>query len=82
MVVASKIPVVEGGPAGSGVFEATISAAPERLGGEALGNIGIEPFLMIFRRTGTPGTPSRSCLVRSPGIRSPFPGAGELEAMT
>ncbi len=29
MDVAPKIPVVEGGPAGSGVFEATISTAPE-----------------------------------------------------
>jgi len=29
----------KGGPAGSGVFGATISAAPERLGGAGLGNI-------------------------------------------
>ena len=39
MDVASKIPVVEGGPAGSGVLEATISTAPEQHGGAALGNI-------------------------------------------
>jgi hypothetical protein len=39
MDVALKIPVVEGGPAGSGVFEATISTDPEQHGGAALGNI-------------------------------------------
>jgi hypothetical protein len=39
MGVASKIPVLEGGPAGSGVFEATISTAPERPGGAGLGKI-------------------------------------------
>jgi len=39
MDVASQIPVVEGGPAGSGVCEATISTAPEQLGGAVLGNI-------------------------------------------
>jgi hypothetical protein len=37
--LSSQIPVVEGGPAGSGVFKATISAATEQLGGAALGNI-------------------------------------------
>jgi hypothetical protein len=36
---ASKIPVAEGGPAGSEVPGATISAAPERLGGAVLGDI-------------------------------------------
>jgi hypothetical protein len=39
MGVASKIPVLERGPAGSGVIEATISAAPERPGGAVLGEI-------------------------------------------
>jgi len=35
-----RSPSVEGGPAGSEVPEATISAAPERLGGAVLGKIG------------------------------------------
>jgi hypothetical protein len=40
--LSSQFPVVEGGPAGSGVFGATISTAPERLGWAVLGNIGRE----------------------------------------
>ena len=48
--IASQIPVVEGGPAGSEVFEATISAAPERLGGAVLGNILEKHFSKISIR--------------------------------
>jgi hypothetical protein len=50
MDVASKIRVVEGGPAGSGVIGATISAAPERLGGAGLGNILEKHFSKISIR--------------------------------
>jgi hypothetical protein len=39
MDVASQIPVVEGGPAGSGVYEATIRSLAERLGARLLGDI-------------------------------------------
>ena len=42
-----QAPVREGGPAGSGVYEATISAAPERLGGAALGK-NKENFAGLF----------------------------------
>jgi hypothetical protein len=50
MDIASKIPVVEGGPAGSGVFEATISTPPERHGGAALGSILIKNSAKISLR--------------------------------
>jgi hypothetical protein len=40
--IASKIPVVEGGPAGSGVVEATIRSMAERLGAILLGNIFVK----------------------------------------
>jgi hypothetical protein len=46
--MASKITVAEGGPAGSGVLEATISAAPKRLGGAGLGRTKIKAFFGYF----------------------------------
>jgi hypothetical protein len=44
MGVASQIPVAEGGTAGSGVLEATNSAAPERPGGAVLGKTKTRAF--------------------------------------
>jgi uncharacterized membrane protein YeiH len=41
---------VERGPAGSGVFEATIRSATERLGGALLRDILRKRSFMIFRR--------------------------------
>jgi len=66
MPLSSQIPVVEKGPAGSRVFAATISDAPERPGGAGLGNIFRKCFLRI--------SPSQSPRVGLPGIwrRTPF----------
>jgi hypothetical protein len=74
MDIASKIPVVEGGPAGSGVLEATISAAPERLGGAALGNILKKRFLKISRTTASMNRP-RAVVQVAP--KSPLPADPE-----
>jgi uncharacterized membrane protein YeiH len=41
---------VERGPAGSGVFEATIRSATERLGGALLRDVLRKHSVMIFRR--------------------------------
>jgi hypothetical protein len=81
MGVASKIPVLEGGPAGSGVLEATISAAPERLGGAGLGNILKECSSKIFRRS--PALCISAVLLpgRYPESASRRRGAGEREAI-
>jgi hypothetical protein len=72
MEFASKIPVVERGPAGSGVFGATISTAPERLGGAVLGNIGREPFLMIFSQDRDSGCSAPILPGPLPGVRFPL----------
>jgi hypothetical protein len=68
MGFASTIPVLEGGPAGSGVLEATISAAPERLGGAGLGDI-LGYFAEVRLRVSLPSF----CRVAS---QSPLPAAG------
>ena len=73
MDIASQMPVVEGGPAGSGVFEATISAAPELHRGAALGDIMKKRLLKISRRIAAWGAQPRFCRVAS---QSPLPAAG------
>jgi len=71
--MSSKAPVQEGGPAGSGVFGTTISAAPERPGGAVLGEIKKELFPDISQKSG-------SVYLRRPFCRSapqsPLPAAG------
>jgi hypothetical protein len=73
MGVASKIPVVEGEPAGSGVVEATIRSMAERLGAILLGNIFVKCFLRIFRRIVASSAQPRFCRVAP---KSPLPAAG------
>jgi hypothetical protein len=81
MGVASQIPVVEGGPAGSGVLEATISAAPERLGGAVLGSILIKHSAKISRTTASMSRSTAVVPVRFQESASRRRGAGELEAI-
>jgi len=73
MVVASKIPVVEGGPAGSGIIEATIRSATEQLGGALLGNIFVKHSLRISLRIAASSTQPRFCRFAP---KNPLPAAG------
>ncbi len=73
MDIASKIPVVEGGPAGSGVFGATISTATERLGGAVLGENRERALLRYFAEVQLRVAPPDFCRVAS---KSPLPAAG------
>jgi len=72
-VLPRRSPSVEGGPAGSGVFVATSSAAPERHGGAVLGEIKKELFPDISQKSGSMylRRPSAGPL---PRVRSPPPG--------
>src|SRR5512141_1185756 len=56
-----KAPVREGGPAGSGVSEATISAAPERPGGAVLGENKDRALLGYFAETRLRVSPAGFC---------------------
>jgi hypothetical protein len=78
--IVSKIPVLEGGPAGSGVFVATISAAPERPGGAVLGENMERAPLGYFAEVRLRVSPPSFC--RS-APKSPLPaaGVGELETI-
>jgi hypothetical protein len=64
--------VLEGGPAESGVLEATISAAPEQLGGAVLRNI-IEELSHDISQT--PGLECSAVILRS-APKSPLPVGG------
>jgi len=64
--MSSKAPVQEGGPAGSGVFGTTISAAPERPGGAVLGENKERALLGHFAEVRLRVTP-----------QSPLPAGGE-----
>jgi len=72
MDITPTTPVAERGPAESGVLEATISDAPQRLGGAALGDILRKGFLTIFRRIEASGAQPRFCRVAP---QSPLPAA-------
>jgi hypothetical protein len=61
MGIASKIPVLEGGPAGSGVREATISAAPERPRGAVLGETKKVLFKDISQKSASVSAPADFC---------------------
>ena len=67
-----KDPVREGGPAGSGVREATISAAPEGLERAVLGNIVKELSPDISQNPGL----ERSAVILRSASKSPLPVGG------
>jgi hypothetical protein len=73
MGFASTIPVLEGGTAGSGVLEATISAAPERLGGAGLGKTEERVIFGYFAEVRLRVSPPS---FRRVAPRSPLPAAG------
>jgi len=70
-----QAPVREGGPAGSGVYEATIRAAPEPPGGAVLGEIKERALSDISQKSGSVylRRPSAGPL---PRVRYPPPGRG------
>ncbi len=68
-----KAPVREGGPAGSEVFGATISAAPERPGGTVLGETKERALLGYFAEVRLRVSPPSFCRFAP---KSPLPAAG------